>query len=748
MRLSTRFLILILFSLVVVACTPSDEPIPTLIPVSTSTPVEATNTPIPTATATSTPQPTPNIPRTLAQSPNEQAYLRVIHAAPSLLGIDTYIEDLNVASSMNYGQFTDQSGIVAGDYTIRVVASGGRLADSVLAETDVSITGNDSLLIVVMGTANAPVVNVFREDITPLPNGKSRLNTINALNSGETYTIQDELANVMNASLDFGTISTGNIVDTFFHTLGIQSGDTRIIDYPINLRERQTYTLVIAGTDVNSDDVTVIPIATGVDGIVSIRLLGGLSGFEILDVYLNGSYFGTVSNGTESERIILPAQVYDVDLYPEGSNISEVAPLVSTQITARAGNVVSVVAVGQDDNIRLVTVNENTEETPFATARVAFVNASPNGERIAIDTLLDMNLQLNFAKASEYIEFPAEPITLQWFTTEGSRMTDNLVEELFDFELEAGNNYLYLVTGRDNITDGVDALIFQETVGENRFLVAEDSPDNDRPVIQTLPPAPRIRLVNAAPGLFVELRVSDNSLAQQVPHTRASEWAITTPQEHIVTIHDESGRLLARNIVSFEAGMTYTAVFSDHNPDYYVDIFTDELMQGYNNLPARFRLINVSKEEGLQLGLSYGVPQEIEPFAAPLVPSEFDDIVNTSIETDPDGGSSDIPPDPDNPSDTFGNPDTNAVENPFRRSIPVGFTDIIQRVDSSTASQPQSVIAGLGMQNFYIIDENEQLLAQVIPFVDIQDGVQYDVVAYQLSSSLEIRVFILPYVQP
>src|SRR5262245_14720086 len=84
---------------ILVAC--AQQPVPTAVP----TPVPPTATSAPTATPTQTPipEPTQNIPRTVAENPLDQAYIRIIHAATGVDSVDVYMEDLRFAGNVSYG---------------------------------------------------------------------------------------------------------------------------------------------------------------------------------------------------------------------------------------------------------------------------------------------------------------------------------------------------------------------------------------------------------------------------------------------------------------------------------------------------------------------------------------------------------------------------------------------------------------------------------------------------------------------
>src|SRR5262245_60497056 len=146
----SRFALAITIVLFIVACRPSaTQQLPTLIPTFTSLPPTITpEAPTETPTA-SGPTPTaPYIPQTIAENPSEQVFVRVVNAMPDTPAVDVYLELLAIATNLNFAQNTEPSGVVAGDYILRVVPAGNTPTDSPLLEQPMSLQGGQSLILV------------------------------------------------------------------------------------------------------------------------------------------------------------------------------------------------------------------------------------------------------------------------------------------------------------------------------------------------------------------------------------------------------------------------------------------------------------------------------------------------------------------------------------------------------------------------------------------------------------------------
>ena len=107
MRL-TFTLIIMLFT----AACGSNQAQPTAPPLPTENPL-----PAPTITPTVSVSPTPEstLPRTNVDNPANQAYIRLIHAAPGVEAVNVEIQGLSVASRLSYGVITGETSIEAGE---------------------------------------------------------------------------------------------------------------------------------------------------------------------------------------------------------------------------------------------------------------------------------------------------------------------------------------------------------------------------------------------------------------------------------------------------------------------------------------------------------------------------------------------------------------------------------------------------------------------------------------------------------
>ncbi|MEO0564579.1 MAG: DUF4397 domain-containing protein, partial [Chloroflexota bacterium] len=170
---------LLLWSLALLtACAPTTQQ-PTLTP----RPPTDTATPAPTATPLPTyaPLPTamPTLDRSRAQNP-ERGRIRVVNAVNGLPTFDALLGDQTVAFRVRYGSVSGTASVDAGAYTLRLVPSDGSNPDGI-ATSEITLEQDRPALVIVSGTANAPVLDTIYELNEPIATDRARLSLFHAV---------------------------------------------------------------------------------------------------------------------------------------------------------------------------------------------------------------------------------------------------------------------------------------------------------------------------------------------------------------------------------------------------------------------------------------------------------------------------------------------------------------------------------------------------------------------------------------
>lgn len=683
------------FAILIAAACTTTPPVPTLIP---------SETPLPTPTLTRTPPPEPTaLPSvqelTRASDPSQQAFLSVVHAADAPT-FDVYVERLAIATNLNFGQHTEPSGIVAGDYFLRVVPNGIRPdAGEVWFETPISFKGGDSQILVFTGTQDALTMTAFDRQLAPLDGGQSRVTVIHAMPGTPEISIV-QAGEPLVAPLSFGSTSAPITLAAGQTTLTFQVGGAQLTTYNQNLLERYSYTLVLAG---NVTNPAIIELRDSVPGLARIRAVNASAG--AIDVYLDGEKIVSSLDFTRmSDPVSRAARSATVDVYEAGVDPNTVEPLLSDQLVANNDDFISLLVMGETPDVRLVPYREDTSQTRPDEARVTFVNTLPTVPRVRIDTRSGLLIEvgdLDYAQPPRPVALLAGAWTFSWLKIENNQPTE-LVEQADNVILEAGRSYLYLLTGRLD----QPPVILSDNVGIDQTLLPVDSGQPAQPTAEV---PTRIRYINAIKGgLPLNMLLDGQVTTSELAYGNSSDVIAITPGDHsIEATFGSTGENVANTAVALEPGKRYTVVAYGFGTDPVEIMVIDDSHLELDSDSPHLRLMNLSMsaETGLNLGISTATPS-----GSP-----------TSLFTE--------------------SPQTET----FRRSMAFGIDSVINISNITRRSVSAVALAPPGLHDLYVIDAGLNEIAAEIHEVDLQPGDHYDVIVYQNLDSLLIEGFAVRY---
>ncbi|MCA9883422.1 MAG: DUF4397 domain-containing protein, partial [Anaerolineae bacterium] len=186
----------ILVLAILAACTP-EAPLPTSVPTNTPPPPTATSDATPTLAPTATEArgirslPTQDTSIATATPTPEPATgtVQFIHAIPDLLAVNYRITERTLANSLSYSRYTLPIELLTGQYTIEVLLTDGD--GSVLASQPLTILDDQSVLMVLTGTADAPRLVAINEDTSPIAGNVSRVMVFNGIDTQFPLIIQN-----------------------------------------------------------------------------------------------------------------------------------------------------------------------------------------------------------------------------------------------------------------------------------------------------------------------------------------------------------------------------------------------------------------------------------------------------------------------------------------------------------------------------------------------------------------------------
>ena len=680
------------------------EELPTQLAVPTDAPTDA---PTQTAAPTDVPPPLPTdliIPRTDAENPNDQAFLRTIHASPDLGIVDVYIESLAVATNLEFGRFTEREGIVAGRYKLRVLPTGSFVTDVALYEEELTIFGGQSLIFVITGTAEAVTITILDEPNAPLPDNTSRLLMINAIEGADNLVMLVD--NAPQTSLTpYLQISETTEYEAKRTDFTFQNGGNTLFDTQLDLRERRNYTFVLLGNLNRADTLKFLILNSDAPGLTDISFVNASPSIGLVDVYFGNT---PIITGAAYAEINVPQQLlsgtYDISIYPEEANPYDVEPLTGTQFIANPDEEVVLVLVGEPSNLRFVTYRNNPQPTYDNRARITFINALetvPNILLRSTDETLDQ--RLSYGRLSDTYDIDTEQgISMTW-VNQLDDVQDIILEDVSDFTPVAGQNYLYIFLGRGYN----DPLLLSLEVGTLGFAFEEALP------VTTVPSSrpTQIRLVNMWEDRQFVVRLDGAVIAEGVEFGKATSPLIISSGEHTITFHDSETDFGVVEITGeFDIAKNYSVVaYNITNPDRKTALnadgdilLIDDTEAIVSSVFGGIRLIVLEAEPESNFGIGYAAP-----------------------------------------SSNISQP--NAEEN-YRRSLSLGIQQIIRKVAPGKASGVQDI--PVGTFNILIIDNEEIAYSFTHTEYPIEAGTLYNVFLREASDTGQTNTVIVPYSSP
>lgn len=709
-----------IFALVVMgllACTPTEEALPTLVPTATEAPATATASPIPLPT--NTPTATPNIPRTISADPNLQSYARVVHAHAALPAVDVYLDGLLFAPYLEYGQHIEATGIEAGTYALTVYPVGERTPPA-LAEKVVTINALKTINIILYEDAGLPSTAIFEEDMRPITGEQSRISLINAMPTSAEVMIQEGTQALLNTS-GGGQLSPARLINSGEFSYNLRVDGTILRGTRQRIAPRESYTFVITAPSDDLTNVRVITLRSRLSGLAQVRVVN-IAEDNSLELLVNNTVLGE-QLGTHyvTDYQELPSGDYDLRVYASDSDRESVEPLILARFSPLPNERITLIIIGKGNDLRVVTHRANSKPTNLGTARLFVVHGLYDTPRIQGETVSETTISLTYGQVSTVGEIPMGNQIITWRDTRNSQSAE--VIQTVEVQLREGTEYLYVFSGRDDLP----LILLDERV--NTLAVTPSPAEIAAQPTPVLPPV--IRPINAITGLTVEFRVDDAPIARGIA-SRAGAGATTLLSgERVLTVlNNDTQQLLARIITTLESGKEYVFIVYGRVETGFDIMLLEEERFG---IAPTIRLINLSPISSA-MGIAYNVSNNLmEPF--PDLRTINDPVAVSTQEVLDENGN------------VIGF-ETILSEATYRMSIMGGLIRHVNDIALVSASPVAPITGGAGIKDFYVLDNFTASISNVLPNITVREGVHYDIIAIQERNSFFVDAFIVPYTRP
>ncbi len=372
----------------------------------------------------------------LAQA-TQSALVRLVHGIPEAPAVDVLIDGQAAAAGLAFTQATDYLHLAAGDHPI-VVQAGG----ATLVETTLTVTPGQALTIAVVGTASAPEIQIFEDDLSPLVTGNVRLNAIHAAQGvGDVDVVLPDGSPVLQA-LTYGSSSGGIDIPANTYPLAVvpsgQPVDQALIrpaDYALRAGNLYRF-MVVGGPTLILLEAPVLPAG---DSVV-VRVAHAIEGAPAVDVLANDVLLiPGLKAGEMTHHIALPLGRYVFTVRTAGEqNVAAIASLdVDLMSADLAGQGRTIAVLDRGDSIGLEAYVDPVEELDPATARLNVINAVSSA---AVDGTLADNAFNVPANTVFNTSAPAGAYALTLALEGGSALS---IDALYD----GGTLYTVLIAG-------------------------------------------------------------------------------------------------------------------------------------------------------------------------------------------------------------------------------------------------------------------------------------------------------------
>ncbi|NJL56316.1 DUF4397 domain-containing protein, partial [bacterium] len=277
------------------------------------------------------------------------------------------------------------------------------------------------------------------------------------------------------------------------------------------------------------------------------------------------------------------------------------------------------VITGSPDRLRLFDITDNLGPLAEGAARLTLMHVYEPEPLVTygISQVEQPRLELRYGQASPSVDLTAGSYDITVERVDNNTPDSLTLEAAEGLLLEAGRTYLYLATGRDELTPPI---IYSEEIGftaTDPTIIGADRlpPDGD-----DAPITAQLRLVHAIDGAAtIDLLVDETLVAEGIAYGEASAFVTVTQGSHVIIARDAaSGTELLARTLDFGPNAVYSVYvhgFARARLYELTQIEDTGLISGGRNATAR--LVNLSLDQTTQFALGF-LPTTWRPRATTL----------------------------------------------------------------------------------------------------------------------------------
>ncbi len=310
-----------------------------------------------------------------------EARARFVHAIPGASAIDIYTDNTLTIANLQLGDASLYVHLPAGEHQVTVTQA--NVTTALWTQTITVDAG--SAYTYVAATTDPLTFTQYKDDLAPLPLGKSRITAIHAIAGGPALDILLSDGRPVVSGLaypqEYGTLDVPALVYQLAVVPTGEAVDKALVPaQPYALDSGTSYALLVYGTAARPQ-VKLLGAAGDSDTAGgSIRVAHGVVGADPVDIYLNNTLVApSLAFGETSEYMAAPAGTYNVSVRQAGTQ----EDLGIGSVDLKEGDTVTALALDQG-GITVQTYNDTVSTITSAQAGVNVINALPGSETVTV----------------------------------------------------------------------------------------------------------------------------------------------------------------------------------------------------------------------------------------------------------------------------------------------------------------------------------------------------------------------------
>ena len=365
-----------------------------------------------------------------------------------------------VYQNVDFGQVTNEVVVQPGGYEFLVVNQGDSIDATPVASLQVDIAEDQSIFIIATGTLDNVSLNIFSDDVNPVPVNTARLQVINLTTAIPEFGVVGpndvRLVDVAPYASSVSTQIPGGLYN--LRLVNPDQPDGQIGRAEVNAPSGNLATLVVYGTERQQW----VWFTEGLQQVAVVRMVHASPEVGPIDIYLNGELMlSNFSYLNTTDYLTIEPNHYALAVYPAGAETSEdgTGAIWIDQLNITGDSLAFTMVAMGTENFRVNVYADNLELIPGGQARVRFVNAVRNVEQVSFINAANAGTLaggLFFGEGSDNLNLDANTRTFNVNQTGVGPFY-----RIESFVLVPGAYYAFIVVGDGTDPDNIDLILLE-----------------------------------------------------------------------------------------------------------------------------------------------------------------------------------------------------------------------------------------------------------------------------------------------